>query len=150
MIDEPAGSWPEPLLARTYVDEKIRAQFLSWPNEFGRQCGLSEAIAAELAKIDQIGLEMAAASLQRKRRLKKPFRSTPPGLPSPRWNQRLPQWCAATRHGFASAKRTDQLCFRPSVARVAYDRSITFIEVRTLSLGGDGGLSSILGYELPE
>ena len=28
--------------------------------------------------------------------------STPPERQSPRWNSRLPQWCAAMRHGFAS------------------------------------------------
>jgi hypothetical protein len=61
----------ETLLASIYVDEKIKARFLSAPNEFARHYGLSDAIAAELAKIDQLGLEMAAASFQRKRRLKK-------------------------------------------------------------------------------
>jgi hypothetical protein len=42
----------EILLARIYVDERTRGQFLSAPNEFARRYGLSEVIAAELVKID--------------------------------------------------------------------------------------------------
>lgn len=67
----------ETLLACIYADEKIRAQFLSSPSEFARHHGLSNAIAAQLTEIDQVGLEMAAASFHRKRRLKNAAENMP-------------------------------------------------------------------------
>ena len=57
----------ESLLARVLVDAGYREQFLFDPGEAGRRAGLTEEECAALVSIDRIGLEMAAASLARKR-----------------------------------------------------------------------------------
>jgi hypothetical protein len=57
----------EAFLARLYTDENARSAFLIDPAATARQAGLTVAECDELAKIDRIGLELAAASFARKR-----------------------------------------------------------------------------------
>ena len=56
-------------LALIYTDAAARARFLGDPYAFARAAGFSEADARELAKMDAIGLQLAARSFERKRRL---------------------------------------------------------------------------------
>ncbi len=57
----------EAFLAKIYVDEKARLEFLSAPHEVALQFGLSEPEIIALEKIDRVGLELAVRSLERKR-----------------------------------------------------------------------------------
>jgi len=57
----------EALLARIYVDDAIRAEFLKAPERFALRNGLSIGDAHALACIDRVGLAMAARSFAHKR-----------------------------------------------------------------------------------
>jgi hypothetical protein len=61
----------EAILARIYVDDGARKEFLADPLAFARKSGLSAAECDALAAIDRVGLEMAAASFARKRDIAK-------------------------------------------------------------------------------
>jgi len=58
----------EAFLARIYVDAEARARFLADPRGEAMRAGLAEREVSALEKIDRVGLELAAQSLQRKRR----------------------------------------------------------------------------------
>jgi hypothetical protein len=58
----------EAFLAKIYVDAEARAQFLADPRGESMRAGLTEPEISALEKIDRIGLELTAQSLQRKRR----------------------------------------------------------------------------------
>jgi hypothetical protein len=58
-------------MARIYVDEALRANFLAAPTEFAARHSLSSADAEALVFLDRTGLAMAARSFARKRQLKK-------------------------------------------------------------------------------
>jgi hypothetical protein len=57
----------EAFLAKIYVDEKARERFLADPRGEAIRAGLSEQEVQALEKIDLVGLELTAKSLQRKR-----------------------------------------------------------------------------------
>ena len=57
----------EAFLAKIYVDEKARAKFLADPRAEASKAGLNEQEIQALEKIDLVGLELTAQSLQRKR-----------------------------------------------------------------------------------
>jgi hypothetical protein len=57
----------EAFLARLYVDSELRVRFLADPAGEARRAGFDDATAEKLASIDRTGLEMAAASFERKR-----------------------------------------------------------------------------------
>ena len=57
----------EAFLAKIYVDEKARQEFLQAPREVALRFGLSETEILALEKIDRVGLELAVRSLERKR-----------------------------------------------------------------------------------
>lgn len=61
----------EALLARIYVDEPLRANFLAAPEEFARRHCQNAEEATALASMDQAGLALAARSFARKRQLKR-------------------------------------------------------------------------------
>lgn len=61
----------EALLARIYVDEPLRANFLAAPEKFADRHSLSIEDTAALVAIDRTGLAMAARSFARKRQLKR-------------------------------------------------------------------------------
>jgi uncharacterized protein len=61
----------ETLLARIYVDEPLRANFLAAPEEFAERYVPNAEDAAALVSIDRTGLAMAARSFARKRQLKR-------------------------------------------------------------------------------
>lgn len=61
----------ESFLARLYVDERLRARFLADPRGEARRAGLDDAAVEKLAAIDREGLELAAESFARKRRVKR-------------------------------------------------------------------------------
>ena len=58
----------EAFLARLYVDETARARFLSDPRGEALQSGLTAEEVEDIVAIDRVGLELIAASLERKRR----------------------------------------------------------------------------------
>ena len=58
----------EALLARLYTDARARADFLAEPRAFGIAAGLDTEQVAALCRIDRVGLELMADSLQHKRR----------------------------------------------------------------------------------
>lgn len=58
----------EAFLARLYVDETARSQFLTDPYSEALKAGLSTAEAEAVARIDRVGLQMFAESLDHKRR----------------------------------------------------------------------------------
>lgn len=62
----------EAFLAKIYVDELARARFLADPRGEAARAGLSEQEIQALEKIDLVGLELTAQSLQRKRHQHKP------------------------------------------------------------------------------
>lgn len=64
----------EAFLARVYVDEEIRTRFLADPAGTAAAAGLTPDESKALASIDRVGLELAAASFARKRRLAKASR----------------------------------------------------------------------------
>lgn len=57
----------EAFLAKIYVDEEARAKFLADPRREAQRAGLNEQEIQALEKIDRVGLELTAQSLQRKR-----------------------------------------------------------------------------------
>jgi hypothetical protein len=57
----------EAFLARLYVDERVRAEFLADPRGVAARAGLTEPELASLEKIDRVGLELTVRSLARKR-----------------------------------------------------------------------------------
>jgi len=61
----------EAFLARLYADAALRARFLADPAAEARRAGFDAATADKLAAIDRVGLEMAAASFERKRKGKR-------------------------------------------------------------------------------
>jgi len=58
----------EAFLARIYTDADARRVFLADPQAASLAAGLDAEQADELAKIDRIGLELTADSLEHKRR----------------------------------------------------------------------------------
>jgi hypothetical protein len=62
-----SASIVEAFLARIYVDAQARARFLSNPTAEARAAGLSPEEVEAMKQIDQIGLELLALSLERKR-----------------------------------------------------------------------------------
>jgi hypothetical protein len=58
----------EAFLAKIYVDESARAQFLADPRGEAAKAGLSEREIEALEKIDRAGLILTTRSLQKKRR----------------------------------------------------------------------------------
>jgi hypothetical protein len=57
----------EAFLARIYVDEKSRTEFLNDPEVEARRAGLSTEECEAVEQIDRVGLVLMAASLERKR-----------------------------------------------------------------------------------
>ena len=57
----------EAFLARLYVDGGARARFLADPSGETKRAGLTAAECRALEAIDRVGLELAAASYDRKR-----------------------------------------------------------------------------------
>jgi hypothetical protein len=57
----------EQFLARLYTDADLRSRFLAQPAQIARAAGLDEPSVAALARIDRVGLELAADSYARKR-----------------------------------------------------------------------------------
>ena len=62
-----SASIVEAFLARIYVDAQARARFLSNSTVEARAAGLSPDEVEAVKQIDQIGLELLALSLERKR-----------------------------------------------------------------------------------
>jgi hypothetical protein len=56
----------EAFLAKIYVDERARRKFLADPRGEAARAGLSEPEIEALERIDRIGLELLAKSLERK------------------------------------------------------------------------------------
>jgi len=61
----------EAFLARLYVDAHARANFKANPGAAARKAGLSAEQCAAIENLDWIGLELAARSFAKKRRLKR-------------------------------------------------------------------------------
>ena len=61
----------EAFLARIYVDDDARAAFLADPRTEAAKAGLTDHETESLTKIDRVGLDLFAKSLERKRRLRK-------------------------------------------------------------------------------
>ena len=57
----------EAFLARIYVDAQARERFLSEPAAEALKAGLSQDEIEAVKQIDQVGLELFAVSLERKR-----------------------------------------------------------------------------------
>ena len=57
----------EAFLARIYVDAAARQRFLSNPTAEARAAGLTQEEVEAVKQIDQVGLELFALSLERKR-----------------------------------------------------------------------------------
>jgi hypothetical protein len=57
----------EAFLARIYVDAKARQRFLRDPGREAMSAGLSDEEIDAVKQIDQVGLELIADSLERKR-----------------------------------------------------------------------------------
>jgi hypothetical protein len=57
----------EAFLAKLYVDERARAQFLADPRGEAVKAGLTAQEVEAVEKIDRVGLELFARSLERKR-----------------------------------------------------------------------------------
>lgn len=58
----------EAFLAKLYVDESARAKFLVDPRGEALKAGLTAQEVEAVARIDRVGLDLLATSLQRKRR----------------------------------------------------------------------------------
>jgi hypothetical protein len=58
----------EAFLARIYTDAALRRSFLEHPRDVALACGVSEGEAESLASVDRDGVELAAASFERKRK----------------------------------------------------------------------------------
>ena len=63
-----SASLLEAFLAQIYVDEEARARFLADPNGEAMKAGLTLQETKALERIDRVGLELMAKSLERKRR----------------------------------------------------------------------------------
>jgi hypothetical protein len=61
----------EAFLAQIYVDEEARVRFLADPNGEAMKAGLTLQETEALTRIDRVGLELMAKSLERKRSGKK-------------------------------------------------------------------------------
>jgi hypothetical protein len=57
----------EAFLARLYTDDALRARFLAAPLAEARLAGFAPDEAQQIARIDSVGLQLAAASFTRKR-----------------------------------------------------------------------------------
>ena len=57
----------EAFLAKIYVDDDARAAFLADPRTEATKAGLTDDEAESLTKIDRVGLDLFAQSLERKR-----------------------------------------------------------------------------------
>jgi hypothetical protein len=57
----------ETLLAKLYTDESFQRSFLSNPAKAAQKFGLSPEECASLARIDRVGLALAAGALKKKR-----------------------------------------------------------------------------------
>jgi len=57
----------EGFLARLYTDAALRARFEAAPGDEARSAGFTPDEAHDLARLDRIGLRLAAASFARKR-----------------------------------------------------------------------------------
>jgi hypothetical protein len=62
-----SASIVEAFLARIYVDAQARERFLSNPTAEARAAGLSPEEVDAVTQIDQVGLELFAVSLERKK-----------------------------------------------------------------------------------
>ena len=62
-----SASTVEAFLARIYVDAQARARFLDNPIAEAVKAGLSQEEVEAVKQIDQVGLELFALSLERKR-----------------------------------------------------------------------------------
>lgn len=62
-----SASTLEAFLARIYVDAEARERFLSNPTVEALRAGLSDDEVEAVKQIDRVGLELFAASLERKR-----------------------------------------------------------------------------------
>ena len=62
-----SASIVEAFLARIYVDAQARERFLSNPTAEARAAGLAPEEVDAVTQIDQVGLELFAVSLERKR-----------------------------------------------------------------------------------
>ena len=60
----------EAFLAKLYVDDRARAQFLANPRGEALKAGLTIEEAESVGKIDRVGLDLFSKSLERKRRLR--------------------------------------------------------------------------------
>jgi hypothetical protein len=58
----------EAFLAKLYVDESARAKFLADPRGEAMKAGLTAQEIEAVERIDRVGLELFAQSLERKRR----------------------------------------------------------------------------------
>ena len=64
----------ETFLARLYVDESARERFLADPEGEAMKAGLTAKEIEAVAKIDRVGLDLFAKSLERKRAgFRRPF-----------------------------------------------------------------------------
>ena len=57
----------EAFLAEIYVDKDARSRFLADPDGEAMKAGLTKQETEALARIDRVGLELMAKSLERKR-----------------------------------------------------------------------------------
>ena len=57
----------EAFLARIYVDDDARAAFLADPRTEAAKAGLTDTEVESLTKIDRVGLDLYAKSLEQKR-----------------------------------------------------------------------------------
>ena len=62
-----SASIVEAFLARIYVDARARERFLSNPTAEALKAGLSKEEIEAVTQIDRVGLELFAASVERKR-----------------------------------------------------------------------------------
>lgn len=58
----------EAFLAKIYVDERARVKFLADPRGEARKAGLTAQDVEAAVRIDRVGLDLLAKSLERKRR----------------------------------------------------------------------------------
>jgi hypothetical protein len=65
----------EAFLAELYTDAEARQRFLSDPESAARLSGLDEHDVEALARIDRLGLDLAARSFECKRAARRPRRS---------------------------------------------------------------------------
>ena len=68
MKNDRAGTRFEAFLARIYVDRVAREKFLADPRRAAHQAGLTEDEIQALERIDRVGLQLTAESLEQKRR----------------------------------------------------------------------------------